>query len=92
MLFNLFLEDSQQHILVRMSQALVRDAASLLLVRPRAVRPRTLDALHLVSARHAFRTARRRGIRVGSFVSADRALLAAAEWAGLTVQNPEDHA
>lgn len=57
---------------------------------PPTVRLRSLDALHLASARTAFSTAGRRGLDVGSFVSSDRALLAAAQWVNLSVANPED--
>ncbi len=56
---------------------------------PPQVRLRALAAIPLASALQAFARARRRGVAVGDFVTADVTLLAAAQWAGLTTQNPE---
>lgn len=47
--------------------------------------------LHVASARWAFARARRSGVAVGAFVTSDRAVVAAARWAGLGVENPEDY-
>ncbi len=66
------------------------DAAALALSAPRSVRLRTLDMLHVATARLLFSRAHEREIATGSFVSADRGQLDAAAWAGLPVLNPED--
>jgi len=89
--FARFLVDSQQCVVLSLTQPVIREATTLLFSGPPTVRLRTLDALHLASARHGFSRARRRGLAVGSFITSDRALLEAAHWAGLVTTNPEDH-
>jgi len=61
----------------------------MLLEAPLHLRLRSLDALHLATARLAFARARRRGVATGAFVTADQELAAAADWAGLTPLIPE---
>ncbi len=78
-------------MVVEPNQAIAQQAATLLLTAPLPVRLRTLDALHVASARLAFARARRRGVATGSFIAADRALLDAATWAGVPTLNPEDY-
>lgn len=90
MLFRLFVNDAQSFVVVDLSQAIAQDAAALLMSAPGPMHLRSLDALHLATARWAFARTRRRGIATGPFVAADRALLDAAAWAGLPVLNPED--
>ncbi len=90
-LFQAFLRDARSFMVVEPGQAIAQQAAALLLTAPLPVRLRTLDALHVASARLAFARARRRGIATGSLVTADRALLDAASWAGLPTLNPEDY-
>ena len=90
-LFRLFLSDARSFVVVDVSQAISQRAAALLLTAPATVRLRSLDALHVASALWTFARARRRGVTTGSFVTADRALAAAASWAGLSAINPEDH-
>lgn len=86
------LRDTRLFTLIEPNQAIARQAAVTLLAAPASVRLRTLDALQFASARLAFARARRRGVTTGSFITADRALLDAASWAGLPTLNPEDYA
>jgi uncharacterized protein len=92
MLFQAFVRDARTFTVVGLHQATAQQAASLLLTAPPPVRLRTLDALHVATARWVFARARRRGLDTGSFVTADRALVDAATWAGLPTVNPEEHA
>lgn len=85
-----FLRDVSSFIVIDMSQTVVLRATSLLMTAPASVRLRTLDALHLASAQMAFSRASRGGVETGAFVTADRALLNAAAWAGLTALDPND--
>jgi uncharacterized protein len=90
-LFQLLLYDTRSFTVVNLSQVIAQQAATLLLTAPVPIRLRTLDALHVASARWVFARARRRGVATGSFVTADRALVDAAIWAGLPTLNPEDY-
>lgn len=90
-LFQAFLRDAGSFTVIEPSQAIAQQAATLLITAPLTVRLRTLDALHVASARVAFARAHRRGIATGSFIAADRALLDAASWVGLPTLNPEDY-
>jgi predicted nucleic acid-binding protein len=90
-LFQALARDAQSMILVTVDQTLGRQAATLLLAAPPHIRLRALDALHVASAQRAFARARRRGLATGSFVTADRALIEAANWVGLSALNPEDY-
>lgn len=58
--------------------ATAADAAALLLAAPTHIRLRTLDMLHVATARALFAEARSHGVPTGSFVSADLGQLAAA--------------
>lgn len=86
-----FLGDLPAYTVSALARVVVERAASLLLRGSAPTRLRTLDALHLASAELVFSGARERGLDVGQFVSADRALLEAARWVGLSTENPEDH-
>ncbi len=90
-LYRRFVDESERYMLVGLTRAVVEQAAALLIDPLAPPRLRTLDALHIASARIAFERALRQHRAVGAFVSADRALLRAAEWAGLATANPEDH-
>ena len=90
LLFQVFLRDAQSFTVVVPDRAVAEQAATLLLTVPLTIHLRALDALHLASAQLAFARAQRRGVNTGSFISADRALLGAARWAGLPALNPED--
>ena len=89
--FQACLRDARSFTVVEPNQAIAQQAATLLLTTPPSVHLRTLDALHVASARFAFARARRRGLATGSFIAADRALLDAASWAELPTLNPEDY-
>lgn len=84
------LMDLRRFLVLDLIPSVVRRAADLLLASPSTLPLRTLDALHLASALHTFGQARRRGVAIGSFVSSDRRLLAAATWGGLAVVDPQD--
>jgi hypothetical protein len=90
-IFRAFLGDSRAYVVVGVTQTLVQQAALLLLEATPPVRLRTLDALHISSARQVFSRAARRGLALGAFVTADRALADAASQVGLVTANPEDH-
>lgn len=89
---DLYGDDTQAIWVIAVRSRVVRDAADLLLQSPAAITLRAFDALQLACARHAQSRAIRRGAGNLTFVSSDHRLLAAAEWAGLAVDNPEDHA
>ena len=90
MVYRVFVRDAGAFVIVRLSHTVVQQAAGLLLTAPAPVRLRSLDALHVASARWSFARARRSGLAVGAFVTSDRALAVAAGWVGLSVENPED--
>lgn len=73
--FRAFLRDTGSMTVVELEAVTAEDAARLLLTAPPRVRLRTLDMLHVATARALFARARRRGIATGSFVSADRGQL-----------------
>jgi hypothetical protein len=89
--FRRFLLDIRDCAVLGLTQGISRDAATLLITCPPSIRLRALDALHLATARAAFARARRRGTPTGSFVTADRALIAAAIWTGVPALDPEDY-
>ncbi len=80
--------DRPRLLWLRLSERVMTEAERLLSQRPITLRLRTLDALHLASARLLLATPRP-GIIAGALISADRALLDAATWAGLQTLNPE---
>ena len=88
-IFQLFLSDAADYMVLGLTSRVVREASMLFSATP-LLRLRTLDALHLATAQWAFARARRRGIATGSFVAADRGLLEAAGAAGLPIVNPEE--
>jgi predicted nucleic acid-binding protein len=88
-LFQAFVRDARAFTLVDPNRTVAQRAVRLLLQAPPGVRLRALDAIHLACAQSAFARARRRGVATGDFVSSDVALLTAAQWAGLSIQNPE---
>jgi predicted nucleic acid-binding protein len=90
-IFSSFLDDTREYVVLAVTQLMTEDATTMLLTSPPTIALRTLDALHLATARVAFASARRRGLATGSFVTADRALGQAVTWAGLTALNPEDY-
>jgi predicted nucleic acid-binding protein len=89
--FQLLMTDMRRFTVLAMTQEILRDAATLLLRRAGPLRLRSLDAIHVATAEAAFRSARDRGIEVGAFVTADRALSEAIRSIGLATLNPEDY-
>ena len=91
-IFRQFLTEARDFAVIRLTGPVVQDAARILLTLPPPTRLRSLDALHLASARLSFTRARRRGIDIGSFITADRVLVEAAVQIGLIVINTEEQA
>lgn len=89
--FGELLADLPSYIVVRPSQPVLDEAARLAMAVPVPLALRAADALQLASARRCFQRWRRSGHGIGRFVCADRALVGAARWAGLSVDNPEDY-
>jgi len=85
-----FLADLSGFVVLGLTNVITQEATMMLLTSRESLTLRSLDALHLASARWLFDRCRRRGIPVGAFVTADRELIAGARWAGLTPLNPED--
>jgi predicted nucleic acid-binding protein len=71
--------------------SVLRDAAELLIQAPSNVGQRSLDALQTACARRATVHANNLGVGTLTLAAADQRLLAAAHWAGLATDNPEDH-
>lgn len=90
-IYRLFVAGLASCVVIGVHQEVIQRAATFLLTAPAPIRLRSLDANHMASAQLAFDRARRRGIAVGAFVSSDIALLAAARWSGLAIENPEQH-
>lgn len=89
-IYRQFLADTKEYVVLGLSMRIVREAATLLLVTPGSINLRSLDALHLASARTSRARAMRSGLLGGSFVTSDRRLSLAAAAMGLDVVNPED--
>ena len=89
-IFRAFAADIDQLVVLELGPEVVQQATTMLLEAPRTVRLLSLDALHVATARVAFARARRRGVAAGAFVTADKDLAAAAEWAGLKLLTPEN--
>ncbi|TAK35405.1 MAG: PIN domain-containing protein [Chloroflexota bacterium] len=92
-IFRRFLQDSQGvpgYVMLGLTQRVSHEATRLLLTSPLSIHLRTLDALHLASARLAFARARRRGVANAYLVTSDRTLAAAASWSGFQAINPEN--
>lgn len=85
-----YADDAEGWLVIETTGDLIQRAAGLISRAP--VPLRAMDGLQLVCALEAFDRARQRRSPVGAFVSSDRRLLAAAEWAGFAVENPEDYA
>jgi hypothetical protein len=85
-----FTLDVEAMLVVGLERDIVEDAAGLVVQAPTAIPLRSLDALHLATARTlaASEPATSRGF---TLVSSDTRLLTAAEWAGFVTDNPENH-
>ncbi len=77
--------------IVEINLQVLNAAASLVVQTPRTIPLRSLDAIHLVSAQSFASTSIGSHLDPLTFVSADTRLLAAAQWAGLATDNPENH-
>ena|SRR5579859_1330416 len=85
-----YLADAESCLSLRLTNTILQAAANLLQSSHSAVALRTLDALHVASARSlAIHVGRREAVDV-IFVSCDRILIRAAQWAGFSVVNPEE--
>jgi predicted nucleic acid-binding protein len=88
-----FQADLENATLIQLERPILERAADILIQFPAGTALRSLDAIHLASAEHAFAAApltRSRRARP-VLVSADTRLLAAAQWLGLATDNPENH-
>ena len=79
--------DLVEYFVLAVDSEALADAVTLL--RSSSIALRSLDAIHIATARLAFAGAQRRGLSVGSLVSADRRMLEAASALGLPTLNPE---
>ena len=86
-----FLRDQSSRFVVGVREDVIEEATNILVTGPAAIALRSLDSLHLASARIVFNRARRRGIAIGDLITADKTLAAAASWLGITSRNPEDY-
>lgn len=91
-LLDAFSRDAERWIVIDLADEIIEAAARLITQAPISIPLRALDALQLACGRASLAIAGDVGNPAGSFVSADHRLLAAAQWAGLAVENPEDHA
>lgn len=66
-------------------------AGSIVVQSPSTIPLRSLDAIHIASVQSLTSPLTTRGLGPLTFVSADTRLLAAAQWAGFTTDNPEAH-
>ncbi len=87
-IYALFVADTSGFTIVDVSEGVVGSASRLAFFA--GSRLRSLDALQLASAQVVLTTADP-GLERGAFISADKALLAAARQVGLAAQNPEDY-
>jgi hypothetical protein len=76
---------------VGLERDVIEDAAALVVQSPTTIPLRSLDALHLATARKLLATASNATAQGLTFVSADTRLLAAAQWAGFATDDPNDH-
>lgn len=90
-MLNDFTYDLETCDVIEINRAIVTSASQRILALARSIPLRSLDAIQLACALNAFARSERFGVQTGAFVSADRRLLDAAAWAGLRVDNPEDH-
>lgn len=81
-----FARDSRSFLVVALDERVITVASRLITAAPAHIPLRSLDALHLATAMTTTPPS-----TAGTFVSADRRLLAAASWLGFDVDNPENH-
>ena len=81
----------QDFAVVEIDLRILNAAASVAVQSPPTIPLRSLDAIHLVSAQSNAATNAHTSLGPLTFVSSDTRLLAAAQWAGLAIDNPENH-
>jgi predicted nucleic acid-binding protein len=86
-----FRRDLSRYLVVNILEEVIEEAIGLLLTSPETIALRSLDSLHVATARIVFNRARRSGIEIGDLVTSDKTLTAAASWVGITTKNPEDY-
>jgi predicted nucleic acid-binding protein len=86
-----FVLDVEAMFVVGLERDVIEDAAALVVQSPTTIPLRSLDALHLATARKLLPTASNATAQGLTFVSADTRLLAAAQWAGFATDDPNDH-
>jgi predicted nucleic acid-binding protein len=87
-IYRQFVDDEPRYQLLGLTEQISQRVASLLLTSPEGLSLRTLDAIHLASAQLLLRDSGQ--VEASGIVTSDRALLRAAPWAGLGVDNPEE--
>ena len=90
-LLRAFLADRSDMLVQRVTNPIIHRAVTILLTCPPTIALRSLDAIQLASAEHVLNRAQQDGIPIGSVISSDTRLLAAAQWAGFATDNPENH-
>lgn len=88
---DMFDEDLVSYLLVDIDRTVLDTASSLAQSAPANIPLRALDAIHTGTMRGVANSMQARGSSEPVFVSADTRLLAAAQWAGFTTDNPESH-
>lgn len=91
-LFDTFLAHTGRFQVMRVSAEVIDDAAAILLRGLPGVALRTLDAIHLATARRSFILAQQAASERGVLVASDRRLREAALALGTAAEDPEEHA
>jgi uncharacterized protein len=80
-----------RYVIVESDLSLLDDAGSIAVHAPSTIAIRSLDAIQLASAQVFERSVSASGLGPVTFVSADSRLLAAAQWAGFAIDDPNAH-
>ena len=91
LIFQTFLRDLSSYFVVGTREDVIEEATNMLLTGPATIALRSLDSLHMATARIVFNRARRSGIATGDLITSGKTLAAAASWLGITSRNPEDY-
>jgi uncharacterized protein len=81
----------REFTVVEIDLRVLNSAGALVVQSPPTIPLRSPDAIHLVSAQTFTAASAFSGLGTLTFVAADTRLLAAAQWAGFTTDNPESH-
>jgi predicted nucleic acid-binding protein len=90
-LLHQFHADVMQYLLIDVDRPLLGRAGAILLNAPASTALRSLDAIQVASAQSFVASSVATGLGPLTFVSADTRLLAAAQWAGFSTDDPNDH-